>query len=53
MSESAGWKHGLPPGRYYPGMEKDYEVYFSPGGLIWHRRIRRDATPPSVKEEGR
>lgn len=32
------WKRGLPPGRYYPGMEDDYEVYFSPGGLIWHKR---------------
>lgn len=33
-----GWKMGLPPGKYYPGMKKDYEVYFSPAGQKWHRR---------------
>ena len=32
------WKRGLPPGDYYPGMENDFEVYFSVGGAIWHRR---------------
>lgn len=33
------WKRGLPPGKYYPGMENDYEVRFTVGGLIWHRRV--------------
>lgn len=32
------WKRGLPPGKYYEGMVDDYEVYFSPGGLKWHRK---------------
>ena len=36
MSE---WKPGLPPGKYYEGMVDDFEVYFSPGGLKWHRRL--------------
>jgi hypothetical protein len=31
------WEPGLPPGEYYPGMENDYEVYFSPIGAVWHR----------------
>jgi hypothetical protein len=35
MSE---WKLGLPPGRYYEGMVDDFEVYFTVGGVIWHRR---------------
>lgn len=34
-----GWKRGLPPERYYPGIAYDYDVYFSPGGAIWHREI--------------
>lgn len=32
------WKRGLPPGAYYEGMTDDYEVYFSPGGVKWHRK---------------
>lgn len=32
------WKRGYPPGDYYEGMERDYEVYFSPGGIVWHRK---------------
>ena len=32
------WKKGLPPGTFYEGMLDDYEVYFSPGGIKWHRR---------------
>lgn len=52
MSEAAEWTPGLPPGRYYPGMEREYEVYFSPGGRVWHRRIRATTAPPSMKEEG-
>ena len=32
------WKPGLPPGDYYDGMVDDYEVYFSPAGMKWHRR---------------
>lgn len=35
---AGNWKCGLPPGEYYEGMIQDFEVYFSPGGLIWHRR---------------
>ena len=33
-----GWKRGLPPGPYYEGMTDDYEVYFTIGGAVWHRR---------------
>lgn len=33
-----GWQRGLPPGKYYDGMVDDFEVYFSPGGVKWHRR---------------
>lgn len=39
MSGKGEWKRGFPPGPVYPGMENDYEVYFSPGGFVWHRRI--------------
>lgn len=43
---SAGpWIHGYPPDDYYEGMENDFEVYFSPGGWIWHRRIAVDNPP--------
>lgn len=38
---SGPWKPGLPPGKFYPEMVNDYEVYFSPGGMKWHRRIAR------------
>jgi len=34
------WVIGLPPGEYYEGMEFDYEVKFTCGGVIWHRRIK-------------
>lgn len=37
-----GWKRGLPPGPYYEGMTEDFEVYFSPGGVKWHRRRTPD-----------
>lgn len=37
-AERQGWKRGLPPGAYYEGMVDDFEVYYSPGGVIWHRR---------------
>ncbi len=51
-----GWKPGLPPGKFYEGMVDDFEVYFSPAGLKWHRKrtatelSRRAAeqTPASV-----
>lgn len=33
-----GWKRGYPPGKYYPGMERDYEVYFTVVGVVWHRK---------------
>lgn len=36
------WKRGLPPGKYYEGMVDDFEVYFSPGGIKWHRRRSAD-----------
>lgn len=39
------WEKGLPPGPYYPGMEDEYEVYFTPGGWPWWRR--RTATSQS------
>lgn len=32
------WKRGLPPGDYYDGMTHDFEVHFTAGGRIWHRR---------------
>ena len=37
QEERAEWKPCLPPGEYYDGMVDDFEVYFSPGGQIWHR----------------
>jgi hypothetical protein len=38
QNEVAQWKRGYPPGKYYEGMVDDFEVYFSPGGFVWHRR---------------
>lgn len=32
------WKLGLPPLDYYEGMEKDYEVRFTPIA-VWHRKL--------------
>lgn len=32
------WKRGLPPGRYYPGMEDDYEVHFGMLGMKHYRQ---------------
>lgn len=32
------WKRGLPPGEYYEGMVEDFEVYFTVGGVKWHRK---------------
>jgi hypothetical protein len=32
------WLPGFPPGHYYDGMTDDFEVDFTAGGLIWHRR---------------
>ena len=43
------WKPGLPPGRYYKGMENDYEVYYSPIGKKWHRRNNYKQTNKSVR----
>lgn len=42
MSKSAGgWKRGFPP--IDPRVETDWmkrwELYWSPGGIVWHRRI--------------
>lgn len=31
------WKHGLPPGNLTNAMLRDFEVYFSPAGMIHHR----------------
>lgn len=36
-SKPQRWKHGLPPGKLYPGMVDDYEVVFAPLAK-WHRR---------------
>ena len=33
-----GWKRGLPPGKYYEGMENDFVVQFTVIGVKWHRR---------------
>lgn len=38
MMESTDWKPGLPPGPLTQDMLDSYEVYFSPGGVKWHRR---------------
>ena len=37
-----GWKRGLPPGPYYEGMVDDFEVYWAPAGVKWHRRRSPD-----------
>lgn len=42
--EPAPWSRGLPPGKYYPGMEEDFEVYFTAGGWPWWRRKAGYAT---------
>lgn len=42
------WKRGYPPGKYYEGMTDDFEVYFTIGGYIWHRRL---ATPTPRDEK--
>lgn len=39
LDRLAAWKIGFPPGEYYQGMTDDYEVCFTPGGLVWHRRV--------------
>lgn len=44
-----GWRHGFPPGKYYPGMERDFEVCFAPGGVKWHRK----RTPEQIAEYDR
>lgn len=44
-NKAGEWKRGLPPGRYYDGMVDDFEVYFSPAGVVWHRR-REPPLPP-------
>lgn len=38
MRINGEWKRGLPPGKYYEGMIDDYEVYYAPIGVKWHRR---------------
>lgn len=38
VRQIAEWTPGLPPGKYYPGMEDDYEVRFTPMGQIFHRK---------------
>lgn len=39
---AAGWKPGLPRGPITAEMTETYEVYFSPGGMKWHRRRTAD-----------
>lgn len=41
-TDKSEWKRGMPPGKYYEGMTDDFEVYFSPGGVKWHRRRSAD-----------
>lgn len=36
-AEATEWKRGLPPGKFTPEMLRDFEVYFSMGGVKWHR----------------
>ena len=38
------WERGFPPGDYYAGMTDDFDVYFSPGGQVWHRRRSEQET---------
>jgi hypothetical protein len=40
------WKIGFPPGDYYEGMTDDFEVAFTVGGIVWHRRKVRVASVP-------
>jgi len=34
------WKKGYPPEdpRTSPDWSERWEIYFSPGGIVWHRR---------------
>lgn len=45
------WKPGYPPGKYYEGMLDDYEVYFSVGGVVWHRRKMDDGKEASKEDK--
>jgi len=38
MAETSEWKPGLPKGKVTQKMLDTYEVYFSPGGMKWHRK---------------
>jgi len=51
-SRKAEWKPGLPPGKYYEGMTDDFEVYFSPGGMKWHRRRARNPALTTPRADG-
>lgn len=37
-----GWQRGLPPGPLTDAMLRDFEVYFSPGGVKWYRERSED-----------
>lgn len=43
------WKPGLPKGPPRPDL---YEVYFSPGGMKWHRRKPQPGPADSDPKEG-
>lgn len=52
--ETAEWVRGFPSGPYYHGMENDFEVYFSPGGWVWHRPKTTEREALAAKtEEGK
>jgi len=36
--DSDGWKRGLPKGKVTHEMLETYEVYYSPIGVVWHRK---------------
>lgn len=38
------WRPGFPPGQYYVGMTDDFEVKFTPIGVVWHREAVRKTT---------
>lgn len=50
LEDANPWKRGLPPGKYYEGMTRDFEVYFSPGGEKWHRRRDMTSLPELARE---
>ncbi len=47
------WKRGLPRGPFTEQMLRDFEVYFTIGGVKWHRRRSKEDRAALDKETAR